>query len=217
MYPITSSAFRGTYPSLSSVTSPSFSAFPRPLIPPHPSLPGHPGLTHQAFLAASAGQKHQEFAAAVAAASAAGINNHISDANNITQNSSRQLPPYSSHSSLGHIDQKPSLSRITNGSSTGTNSGQVLSPPHNNNNNNNNTNNSANHSIQSPGTPDSFNGKISKHQKDNKGMHVKKPLNAFMLYMKEMRAKVVAECTLKESAAINQILGRRVISFIIFH
>ncbi|XP_034044427.1 lymphoid enhancer-binding factor 1-like isoform X3 [Thalassophryne amazonica] len=30
-----------------------------------------------------------------------------------------------------------------------------------------------------------------------------------MLYMKEMRANVVAECTLKESAAINQILGRR--------
>lgn len=40
--------------------------------------------------------------------------------------------------------------------------------------------------------------------------HIKKPLNAFMLYMKEMRAKVVAECTLKESAAINQILGRKV-------
>ena len=40
--------------------------------------------------------------------------------------------------------------------------------------------------------------------------HVKKPLNAFMLFMKEMRAKVVAECTLKESAAINQILGRKV-------
>ncbi|XP_021000199.1 transcription factor 7-like 2 isoform X2 [Parasteatoda tepidariorum] len=39
--------------------------------------------------------------------------------------------------------------------------------------------------------------------------HIKKPLNAFMLYMKEMRAKVVAECTLKESAAINQILGRK--------
>lgn len=34
-----------------------------------------------------------------------------------------------------------------------------------------------------------------------------------MLYMKEMRAKVVAECTLKESAAINQILGRRVCCF----
>lgn len=40
--------------------------------------------------------------------------------------------------------------------------------------------------------------------------HVKKPLNAFMLYMKDMRPKVVAECTLKESAAINQILGKKV-------
>ncbi|XP_025416035.1 protein pangolin, isoforms A/H/I/S isoform X6 [Sipha flava] len=57
----------------------------------------------------------------------------------------------------------------------------------------------------------------SKHQdavqnsnnQDKKKPHIKKPLNAFMLYMKEMRAKVVAECTLKESAAINQILGRR--------
>uniref|UniRef100_A0AAY4E4S4 HMG box domain-containing protein n=1 Tax=Denticeps clupeoides TaxID=299321 RepID=A0AAY4E4S4_9TELE len=44
---------------------------------------------------------------------------------------------------------------------------------------------------------------------EDKIPHIKKPLNAFMLYMKEMRAKVVAECTLKESAAINQILGRR--------
>ena len=40
--------------------------------------------------------------------------------------------------------------------------------------------------------------------------HIKKPLNAFMLFMKEQRPKVIAECTLKESAAINQILGRRV-------
>ena len=40
--------------------------------------------------------------------------------------------------------------------------------------------------------------------------HIKKPLNAFMLFMKEQRANVAAECTLKESAAINQILGRRV-------
>ncbi|EDO32618.1 predicted protein, partial [Nematostella vectensis] len=39
--------------------------------------------------------------------------------------------------------------------------------------------------------------------------HIKKPLNAFMLYMKDMRPKVVAECTLKESAAINQILGKK--------
>merc|ERR1711894_73674 len=42
-----------------------------------------------------------------------------------------------------------------------------------------------------------------------KDPHIKKPLNAFMLYMKEMRPVVQAECTLKESAAINQILGRR--------
>merc|ERR1719266_45377 len=45
--------------------------------------------------------------------------------------------------------------------------------------------------------------------KKGKEPHVKKPLNAFMLYMKEMRSVVQAECTLKESAAINQILGRR--------
>ena len=48
----------------------------------------------------------------------------------------------------------------------------------------------------------------------NDRAHIKKPLNAFMLYMKEMRPKIVAECTLKESAAINQILGRRVSNFI---
>merc|ERR1719369_975714 len=45
--------------------------------------------------------------------------------------------------------------------------------------------------------------------KKSKEPHIKKPLNAFMLYMKEMRPVVQAECTLKESAAINQILGRR--------
>lgn len=49
-----------------------------------------------------------------------------------------------------------------------------------------------------------------KAEKEAKKPIIKKPLNAFMLYMKEMRAKVIAECTLKESAAINQILGRRV-------
>jgi len=40
--------------------------------------------------------------------------------------------------------------------------------------------------------------------------YIKKPLNAFMLFMKEMRQRVIDECTLKESAAINQILGRKV-------
>jgi len=53
------------------------------------------------------------------------------------------------------------------------------------------------------------NGHEEQH-KEKKKPHIKKPLNAFMLFMKDMRAKVVAECTLKESAAINQILGRKV-------
>ena len=45
-------------------------------------------------------------------------------------------------------------------------------------------------------------------------VYIKKPLNAFMLFMKEMRQKVIDECTLKESAAINQILGRKVMILI---
>ena len=53
---------------------------------------------------------------------------------------------------------------------------------------------------------------ILKLSAKKKSTHIKKPLNAFMLYMKEMRAKVVQEYTLKESAAINQILGKRVCS-----
>lgn len=57
---------------------------------------------------------------------------------------------------------------------------------------------------------DGKNNQDSNNAADKKKPHIKKPLNAFMLYMKEMRAKVVAECTLKESAAINQILGRKV-------
>ena len=39
---------------------------------------------------------------------------------------------------------------------------------------------------------------------------VKKPLNAFMLFMKEMRPKVIEEHAVKESATINQLLGRKV-------
>ncbi|XP_054724908.1 protein pangolin, isoforms A/H/I/S-like [Uloborus diversus] len=55
---------------------------------------------------------------------------------------------------------------------------------------------------------DSGSGSRSRSEMKKKS-HIKKPLNAFMLYMKEMRSQVVAECTLKESAAINQILGRK--------
>ncbi|XP_076326604.1 protein pangolin, isoforms A/H/I/S-like isoform X2 [Tachypleus tridentatus] len=57
--------------------------------------------------------------------------------------------------------------------------------------------------------PSSHSSMSLQQEAENKKNYVKKPLNAFMLYMKEMRDKVVAECTLKESAAINQILGKR--------
>ncbi|OON15137.1 HMG box [Opisthorchis viverrini] len=53
-------------------------------------------------------------------------------------------------------------------------------------------------------------GKRGSHNAYTKGpMHIKKPLNAFMLFMKEMRSRVQEECTLKESAAINQVLGKK--------
>uniref|UniRef100_A0A3B4G227 Transcription factor 7-like 1-B n=1 Tax=Pundamilia nyererei TaxID=303518 RepID=A0A3B4G227_9CICH len=44
---------------------------------------------------------------------------------------------------------------------------------------------------------------------EDKKLHIKKPLNAFMLYMREERPKVVAMCKVKESSSINQILGQR--------
>ncbi|XP_040582396.1 uncharacterized protein [Lepeophtheirus salmonis] len=71
--------------------------------------------------------------------------------------------------------------------------------PHHHLNNNNSS--SRNHSDK--------NSPSKSAAKKSKEPHIKKPLNAFMLYMKEMRPVVQSECTLKESAAINQILGRR--------
>lgn len=52
----------------------------------------------------------------------------------------------------------------------------------------------------------------NQHQNNNNQAysHVKKPLNAFMLFMKEKRAEVVAQSTMKESSAINQVLGKKV-------
>lgn len=61
-----------------------------------------------------------------------------------------------------------------------------------------------------PGEESSANNSRSGENTQKKKPYVKKPLNAFMLFMKEMRAKVIADCTLKESAAINQILGKKV-------
>ena len=77
---------------------------------------------------------------------------------------------------------------------------------------------SNNSSTHHPSSSESSNS-ISEHsssrsQSEKKKNHIKKPLNAFMMFMKEMRPQVQAECTLKESAAINQILGRRVRHFL---
>jgi hypothetical protein len=63
-------------------------------------------------------------------------------------------------------------------------------------------------------TPQKQSGSHDAHK--SKKSHIKKPLNAFMLFMKEQRAQVVQECTLRESAAINQILGRKVIDVFVF-
>ena len=61
----------------------------------------------------------------------------------------------------------------------------------------------------SPNVIMSQQGIIQQPAKEKKP-HIKKPLNAFMLFMKEKRQEVIKECTLKESAAINQILGKMV-------
>ncbi|XP_042900997.1 protein pangolin, isoforms A/H/I/S isoform X2 [Parasteatoda tepidariorum] len=73
----------------------------------------------------------------------------------------------------------------------------VSSLPQQRNQNSNNTLSSSGRSIS------------ERTHNEKKKSHIKKPLNAFMLFMKEQRAQVVAECTLKESAAINQLLGKK--------
>ncbi|XP_042337996.1 transcription factor 7-like 1-B, partial [Plectropomus leopardus] len=50
---------------------------------------------------------------------------------------------------------------------------------------------------------------VQPEREEEKKPHIKKPLNAFMLFMREERPKVVAQCKVKESATINQILGQR--------
>ncbi|CAF0867620.1 unnamed protein product [Didymodactylos carnosus] len=68
-----------------------------------------------------------------------------------------------------------------------------------------------NHNLQHPnlfdGTERSVNA-ILDNQKPRKP-HIKKPLNAFMLFMKEQRPHVIAECVLKESSQINKVLGQK--------
>ncbi|KAM7368594.1 hypothetical protein PAMP_012918 [Pampus punctatissimus] len=59
------------------------------------------------------------------------------------------------------------------------------------------------------GQPGKLLSEPQQEKDDEKKPHIKKPLNAFMLYMREERPKVVAQCKVKESATINQILGQR--------
>lgn len=68
----------------------------------------------------------------------------------------------------------------------------------------------------SPNVIMSQQGIIQQPAKEKKP-HIKKPLNAFMLFMKEKRQEVIKEHTLKESAAINQILGKMVWNILIKH
>ncbi|CAF1116436.1 unnamed protein product [Adineta steineri] len=55
----------------------------------------------------------------------------------------------------------------------------------------------------------SRNVNISHEKIRSKKPHIKKPLNAFMIYMKEQRVHIVEESALKESSAINKYLGQK--------
>ncbi|KAM6903026.1 transcription factor 7-like 1 [Xenentodon cancila] len=62
-----------------------------------------------------------------------------------------------------------------------------------------------------PGNGGSQLGKSTRgcHDNGEEKPHIKKPLNAFMLFMREERPVVVEQCKIKESSTINQILGQR--------
>ncbi|XP_030579246.1 transcription factor 7-like 1-B [Archocentrus centrarchus] len=50
--------------------------------------------------------------------------------------------------------------------------------------------------------------KRSDQQEDDRP-YVKKPPNAFMIFLKEQRLKVMAECSIRESTAVNTAVGER--------
>lgn len=49
-----------------------------------------------------------------------------------------------------------------------------------------------------------------KDQEHDDQPYIKKPLNAFMLFMKEQRPNVVADLNITDSATVNTIMGQRV-------
>ncbi|XP_053203324.1 protein pangolin, isoforms A/H/I/S-like [Panonychus citri] len=128
------------------------------------------------------------------------------------------IPPPSSSSTS-------STSSASSASSSSTSSILSSSTPHHHHHHNLN-HHSHHHHSQEPHDRNNVdsNDRIDQHdrvslsgdQHDHGDQHnslinfsnIKKPLNAFMLYMKENRAAVAAQSTRKESATINQILGK---------
>lgn len=229
MYQLQSAAFRGPYSPLPS--SSTFPAFGRGPLMPHPSLSGH-SFAHPSFLSSAAG-KRSSTPKVLFRVHLTNLFLSIQTASSASSSSSSGSGTTTTTTvSNGH---KSKFSPSTNGrglQTNGTNSPSSASSIHrllgntnsaNNNNNNDssvsnkNRNSSSSSGGSKPKTSSSSNSSSHSNGQTNGGeqhhqnkSHIKKPLNAFMIYMKEMRAKVIAESTLKESAAINQILGKRV-------
>lgn len=53
-------------------------------------------------------------------------------------------------------------------------------------------------------------------QHDEAQPYVKKPPNAFMVFMKEQRPNVVADLSISDSVSVNTMLGQRVSVFLFF-
>ncbi|KAE8295687.1 Lymphoid enhancer-binding factor 1 [Larimichthys crocea] len=64
-------------------------------------------------------------------------------------------------------------------------------------------------SAPQPNTSNSKKRKRESTQEDDAAEYIKKPPNAFMIYMKEQRANVEAELNTRGSAAVNTVLGQR--------
>ena len=117
---------------------------------------------------------------------------------------------------IGHVNHNRSHND-TPDSMLGTSHSANSSSSNNNNHNNSSSSNHNGAASAGGNSTCSSNSNSSSNNNNNNNNanahgHVKKPLNAFMLYMKEQRPLVVQEFTLKESAQINQILGKKVIT-----
>ncbi|KAH9502561.1 hypothetical protein Btru_069002, partial [Bulinus truncatus] len=185
-YPLTSGAFAGSFPpSLSSL-----SRYGPPGLLTHPGL-GHPGIPHPASL--GAGPKSELMSPQLLDSHSTG-SRHAPDP---PQKSKNPIKKPLNAFMLFMKEQRPKvIAECTLRESSAIN--QILGRRLN----------SSAHGDENIGCKSSHHGGGSSEE-TRKKPYVKKPLNAFMLFMKEMRPKVISECTLKESAAINQILGRR--------